>query len=350
MTIEVEPSEAQDAAQELRKLEAMALLERHSYRPPWWLRSAHAQTVGARYGRRVPNPAMRAERWDTPDDDFLTLHFLDGAEDAPTALVLHGLEGSVESTYVLGLLRELAMANWNAVALEFRSCGAEMNRARRMYHSGETSDLAFVVDRLIERRPNIALYIAGYSLGGNVTAKWFGEMGTRLPKNVKAAAVVSAPYDLLRSGIHMDNSISLLYVRHFLRKLIPKAVEKERQVPGCMDIEKVKRARTFKAFDDFATAPLHGFEDARDYYTKSGCGQFLDGIRRPTLLISSDDDPFNPGATLPRETAKGSPWLHPLWTVRGGHVGFIREGKGRGVGNWAEEQIVRFFEAYNGER
>ena len=175
-------------------------------------------------------------------------------------------------------------------------------------------------------------------------------MGTRIPIIVKAAAVVSAPYDLLRSGIHMDNSISLLYVRHFLRKLIPKAVEKERQFPGCMDIEKVKRARTFKAFDDFATAPLHGFEDARDYYTKSGCGQFLDGIRHPTLLISSDDDPFNPGATLPRETAEHSPWLHPLWTERGGHVGFIREGKGRGVGNWAEEQIVRFFEAYNGER
>jgi len=292
-------------------------------------------------------PAMRVERWETPDDDFLDLHFLEGRDDMPTALLLHGLEGSIDSTYFLGLILELGRQGWNVVAMEFRSCSGEINRAKRMYHSGETSDVAWVVERLIERQPDVELYLAGFSLGGNVTAKWFGERGADLPSNVKAGAVVSAPYDLVASSLHMDNSISRLYVLHFLRKLMPKVVEKERQYPGLLDIERLEKARTFKEFDDHATAPLHGFKDAHDYYTSVACGNFLEGIRRPILLLSSTDDPFNPGDTLPRARAVEHPYLHPQFTERGGHVGFIRRsGVGRGMGCWSEEQIVRFFEAY----
>ena len=324
----------------------MEILNAHPFEPPWWLRNPHLQTFGARYIRRAPLPDMCTERWTTPDDDFLDLHFLAGRADMPTALLLHGLEGSVESTYLKGLIQELARHNWNLVAMEFRTCSGEINRAKRMYHSGETGDVAFVVDRLIERRPDIELYIAGYSLGGNVTAKWFGETGDTLPKNIKAGAAVSAPYDLVTAGIHMDHSFSRIYVLHFLRKLVPKAIEKDRQYPGVLDIEKVKNARTFREFDDHATAPLHGFKDAHDYYTSVACGRFLEGIRRPTLLLSSADDPFNPGEMLPYDLAERHPYLHPQFTQRGGHVGFIRRGDSSAVGYWAEEQIVRFFEAY----
>ena len=337
---------AADALQAQFKEEVMAELAAHPYRTPWWLRNPHAQTVGARYLRRLSKPAMRVERWDTPDDDFLDLHFLEGREDMPTALLLHGLEGSIDSTYFLGLVLEIARHDWNVVALEFRTCSGEINRARRMYHSGETSDVAWVVDRLIERRPDIELYVAGFSLGGNVTAKWFGECGDALPANVKAGAVISAPYDLVASGSHMDNGISRLYVLHFLRKLLPKAIEKDKQYPGVLDIERLKNARTFKEFDDYATAPLHGFKDAHDYYTSVGCGRFLEGIRRPTLLLSSADDPFNPGQTLPHDLAERHPYLHPQFTDRGGHVGFIRRGASGGLRVWSEEQTVRFFEAY----
>ena len=340
---EKEPAESLQARW---KDEVMAELAAHPFQPPWWLRNAHAQTVGARYVRGLKKPAMRVERWDTPDDDFLDLHFLEGSNDMPTALLLHGLEGSIESTYFQGLILELARNDWNVVAMEFRTCSGEINRAKRMYHSGETSDLAWVVDQLIARRPDIELYLAGFSLGGNVTAKWFGESGGALPPNVKAGAVVSAPYDLVVSGIHMDNSISRLYVLHFIRKLMRKVVEKDKQYPGVLDVERLKRARTFKDFDDYATAPLHGFKDAHDYYTSVACGQFLEGIRRPTLLLSSADDPFNPGETLPYDLAERHPYLHPLFTDRGGHVGFIPRGWRRGLGCWSEEQIVRFFQAY----
>ncbi len=346
LTTQAEKVAAADSLQAHYKEEVMAELDAHPFEAPWWLRNPHAQTVGARYARRLRKPDMRVERWDTPDDDFLDLHFLEGSAKMPTALLLHGLEGSIDSTYFMGLVLELARHDWNVVAMEFRSCSGEINRAKRMYHSGETSDIAWVVDRLIERSPDIELYVAGFSLGGNVTAKWFGESGDALPANVKAGAVISAPYDLVASGIHMDNSISRLYVLHFLRKLLPKAIEKDKQFPGVLDMERLKKARTFKEFDDYATAPLHGFKDAHDYYTSVGCGRFLEGIRRPTLLLSSADDPFNPGETLPYDLAARHPYLHPQFTARGGHVGFLRRGTSKGLSVWSEEQTVRFFEAY----
>jgi predicted alpha/beta-fold hydrolase len=293
----------------------------------------------------VEKPPLRVERWDTPDDDFIDVHFLEGDPAMPTAVLLHGLEGCIESTYFMAMLRELHRAGWNAAAMEFRSCRGEMNRARRMYHSGETEDVGFVVQRLIERRPDIELYVAGYSLGGNVTAKWFGECGDALPANVRAGAAISAPYDLVASGKHMDSTVSRLYVLHFLRKLVPKAEEKHQQYPGVIDIERIRGARTFKEFDDHATAPLHGFADAHDYYTRVACGRYLEGVRRPLLLLSAEDDPFNPGHTLPRELAARHPYLHAEFTRFGGHCGFVQRGAD-GVESWAEAQVVRFFEAY----
>lgn len=342
----VENVHSQDSAsaQAARKARMMETLNTHPFVPLTGAANAHAQTVGARYLRRTIQPEYRHERWTTPDDDFLDLHFVEGGDPGkPTALLLHGLEGCRESTYIRSLVRELSRQRWNAVVMEFRSCGGELNRARRMYHSGETTDLDYVAHRLLDRDPNMQLYVAGFSLGGNVTAKWLGEGGDDIPAAVKGAAVISAPYDLLTSSAHMDNSLSRFYVRHFLRMLIPKALAKEAQHPGCFDAEAVRRARTFNGFDDAATAPLHGFADAEDYYRKSGCGQFVSGIRRPTLLLSAADDPFNPGSTLPREAAEVSPYLHPQFPERGGHVGFLR----RGFGSWAEEQAVRFFTACN---
>lgn len=329
------------------KAEVLAELAQHPFAPPPWLRNAHVQTVAARYGRKVIRPeGLRVERWDTPDGDFLDMYFADGDPAMPTALLLHGLEGSIDSTYFLALIQELVRKRWNVAAMEFRSCSGEMNRAPRMYHSGETEDLAFVASRLIERNPQIALYVAGYSLGGNVTAKWFGEMSDRLSPNIRAGAAISAPYDLVTSADHMDGlRLSRLYVLHFLRKLKPKAIAKDAQHPGIIRADRALRARRFRDFDDHATAPLHGFADARDYYTRVSCGQFLPNVRRPLLLLSAADDPFNPGQTLPRALAETQPYLHALFTDRGGHCGFLHRGP-EGLEDWAERRVVQFFEAY----
>jgi hypothetical protein len=340
------PTAAPAAPEQARhKADVLAELAQYPFRPPWWLRNAHVQTVGGRYLRRAMKPALRAERWDTPDGDFVDVHFLEGDPAMPTALLLHGLEGNIDSPYFVGLIQEFAQRAWNVAAMEFRSCSGEMNRAARMYHSGETGDIAFVAQRLIERNPEVAIYVAGYSLGGNVTAKWFGEMGDRLPPNIRAGAAICAPYDLVESARHMDSTLSRLYVLYFLRYLVAKATEKDRQHPGIINLERVRRASTFKEYDDHATAPLHGFADAHDYYSRVGCGQFLPGVRRPLLLLSAADDPFNPGRTLPRAAAEAHPFLHPLFADRGGHVGFVQRRAGS-FDFWAEQRVVEFFEAY----
>jgi len=321
----------------------MAELDRHPYRVPAWLRWNHGQTVWSPWFRRKDLPAYRLEQIDTPDDDFLRLHVLDGKPDAPTALLLHGLEGSVRSGYNIGLALQLSNAGWRVVAMEFRSCGGVMNRAKRLYHSGETTDLAFVVDYLIDQNPDTRIYIAGTSLGGNVTAKWLGESAESIPDNVAGAAVVCPPFDMLRAGPHIDQVLGGRYVKHFLKTLIPKAIEKEAQYPGCVDIKRVCASQTFEEFDTWGTAAIHGFEDAFDYWRKVACGQFLPHIRVPTMLVAAADDPFNPADTLPHETAAESPHLYPQFTKRGGHVGFVYGSPWR-PRYWAEEQVRRFFQ------
>lgn len=321
----------------------LAELNRHPFVPAWWLPGPHAQTVWpALFRRRAALPPVQKIRLDTPDGDFLDIWVQAARPGAPTILLLHGLEGSFRSRYIWGMHHTLGGIGWNAVTMEHRSCGGEINRARRMYHMGETSDLALVVQHLIERHATGRLYLCGYSLGGNVIAKWLGESGTQLPDAIAGAAAISSPYNLLISGPYMDRPVIRPYRMKFLRTLKKKAILKDRQYPGIVDLPRVLRSTTFEQFDSLATAPLHGFKDAADYWKQVSCGQFLDNVRRPLLLVSAEDDPFIPGGSFPTRSVEESPYLYPLLTRQGGHVGFVYGDPWR-PGFWAEEQVVRFF-------
>jgi predicted alpha/beta-fold hydrolase len=259
-------------------------------------------------------------------------------------IILHGLEGSVRSNYVGGLAGGAQALGWAVTAMEFRSCGGELNRARRLYHLGETGDLGHLVATLSGREPDRRLFLSGVSLGANVIAKWLGEQQDTVPALVRAAAVISAPYDLTVSGPVIDRTLGGLYTRRFLRTLIPKALAKERQFPGSIDFQRVAEARTFVEFDTEATARFHGFRDAWDYWEQCSSGPFLERVRRPLLLVSSADDPFNPGATLPRGISARNPWVQELFTRRGGHVGFV-EGWPWRSRHWAEARVIEFLQA-----
>ncbi|HRI86684.1 MAG TPA: alpha/beta fold hydrolase [Candidatus Hydrogenedentes bacterium] len=322
----------------------MAVLNAHAYRVPWWLTNGHLQTVWAPFFRPRIQVQRTAERLDTPDGDFVMIHTAEGKRDMPAVIMLHGLEGSANSKYILGMTEKLAALGWTSITLEYRGCSDEMNLAPRMYHSGETTDLAMLATRIAPRYERV--YLAGFSLGGNVITKWLGESPDEVPENVIAAAAVCAPFDLTVAGPHIDRLLGGLYARHFLRTLQRKAIAKERQFPGCIDVERVRAARTLRDFDNDATAVMHGFDGVDHYYGTQRCGRYLDGIRVPILLLSSADDPFNPSITLPREEADASDYLHPQFTDRGGHVGFVY-GSPFAQRYWAEEQIVRFFACYN---
>lgn len=298
----------------------------YTYRPAWWVPGGHAQTLWGKFLRPRPPLPTRTERWTTPDGDFLDVHRLESrASDAPRLLFLHGLEGTIRSHYVAGFFREARRRGWAADLMIFRGCGDEPNRAPRFYHSGETTDLAFALDRVIAESPERPIVLAGVSLGGNVLLKYLGERGRAVASQVRAAAAISVPFDLERGARHISTGFSRIYDRHFLRTLRQKAFAKLERYPGLFDPGALERAGSIFEFDDAVTAPVHGFADAHDYYSRSSSLGFLHLIQVPTFLLSSVDDPFLPEDVLDqvRAIAAENPRLSLEFTERGGHVGFV---------------------------
>jgi uncharacterized protein len=279
--------------------------------------------------RRLSTP-LRIERWTTPDDDVLELRRLDAPAGAlpsvPHAVFMHGLEGGVHSHYVANLFAEAARRGWSADLILFRGCAGELNRARRFYHSGETTDFDFALRRIVAERPGTPIGLAGVSLGGNVLLKWLGEQGVDgVPAAVRGAAAVSVPFDLARGCRRLSHGFSRVYERFFLRSLIAKARRKLARHPDLCDAAALDRVRTLWDFDDLVTAPVHGFRNALDYYTQSSSIHYLHGVRVPTLLLSALDDPFLPAEVLDevRSIAQQNPALEIEFLQRGGHVGFV---------------------------
>ena len=300
----------------------------YTYAQAWWVRGGHAQTLWGRFFRRRRALFTRVERWDTPDGDFLDVYRLDAPQGVtPDAhlFLLHGLEGTVRSHYVTGFFAEARRRGWSADLLVFRGCGDEPNRAPRFYHSGETTDLAFAVDRVMRENSERAIVLAGASLGGNVLLKYLGECGVDVPTQIRAAAAISVPFDLERGARHIARGLSRIYDRHFLRSLRAKALAKLDQYPDLFDRELLQRARCIYDFDDAVTAPVHGFADAHDYYARSSALGWIGRIRIPTFLLSAMNDPFLPGEVLAgvRDVAAGNPNLTLEFSAGGGHVGFV---------------------------
>jgi predicted alpha/beta-fold hydrolase len=209
--------------------------------------------------------------------------------------------------------------------LIFRGCGDEPNRAPRFYHSGETGDLEFAIDRVLDEFPKAPLVLCGVSLGGNVLLKWLGERGDSLPEAVHAAAAISVPFNLERGSRHISRGFARVYERHFLKTLKRKAAEKLSRFPGLFDIDSMLGAETLYDFDEIVSGPIHGFRDAHDYYTRSSSLRYLSRIRRATLLLSARDDPFLPAEVLDEVSAvaRNNRFLTTEFSARGGHVGFV---------------------------
>jgi uncharacterized protein len=324
------------------------------FRAPWWLHSPHVQTVAGKILRRAPATRLWRERWQTPDGDFLDLDFAfdpqraANAAASPICLVLHGLEGSARRPYALLTYHALARRNVRAVGLNFRGCSGEPNRLPRFYHSGDTDDARLVLERLHARWPAAPLGAIGFSLGGNVLLKLAGEMADAEPGLPQAAIGISVPFDLAAGARALEHgTMSRLYSYYFLHSLRGKLRAKANALAGHLDLERALAARTMREFDDAATAPLHGFADAADYYRRSSSAAFLARIRVPTLLLQAEDDPFQPRDALPRQAFAQNASIEARVARHGGHVGFVT-GPPWAPGFWAEEEAARFVAAQLG--
>lgn len=291
-----------------------------SFRPAWWLPGAHLQTFWPYMFRRNHKLETRRERFDLPDGDFVDLNWTVRPTTGPIVIILHGLEGSIQSSYAGGILKAIEARGWRGLFMHFRSCSGESNRHARFYHSGDTHDFAAVVEMIRQREPETLLAAVGYSLGGNVLLKWLGETGADCP--LVAAAAVSVPFELKFAAERINRGFSRLYQWHFLRSLRQKVYSKIDELPVEVSVSELKKIRSMRIFDDLITAPLHGFEDVDDYYKKASSRPWLRNIARPTLLLQSKDDPFMTPNVVP-EPYELSPSITLELTPRGGHVGFV---------------------------
>ncbi len=259
------------------------------------------------------------ERWDTPDGDFVDVDFC-GDSGAERQLVLfHGLEGGSDSHYARAIAAAALERGWRLAIPHFRGCSGEPNRTARAYHSGDSEEIDWVLQRF--GRPVFAL---GVSLGGNALLKWLGERGAGARALVRRAAAVSAPLDLAAAGNALDRGLNrFIYTRHFLSTLKPKSLAKLEVFPQLYDAARVRAARTFREFDNLVTAPLHGFRDTDDYWTRSSCGAYLAHIRVPTLVLNARNDPFLPEQALLGAAQKAAACVVLEFPRTGGHAGFL---------------------------
>ncbi len=302
------------------------------------LHNPHLQTLAPQL-RPLPPIDLRIERLDTPDGDFIDLGWAGATgDDAPIAILLHGLGGGFDSKYQRGLARRLASRGWRCVLLRFRGAGPESNRLPRSYHQGDTGDLRWLWQRLRRAAPTRLLVAVGWSMGGNILLRALAEEGSACP--LDAAVAASVPFSLQACAEHLDQGFARIYQRHLLKDLksIVQRKHAAATLPTGIDVDTALAARSFIAFDDAFTAPLNGFIDARDYYRRCASGSILGDIRTPTRIVQSLDDPFMPRAVVPTAEAL-SPAVTLELSEHGGHVGFLGRGT-RGATHWWLESHV----------
>jgi len=298
-------------------------MKHKKFKAAWWLKNRHLQTLWPTLFRRKAKIHYSQERLELPDKDFLDINWFHTTTSGPIVLILHGLNGSMHSPYVIGLLKQLHRDNYRTAVMHFRGCSGEPNRLARSYHSGETTDLDYVVSTLKAREPTTPIFIIGFSLGGNVLLKWLGEKGEQAP--IHAAVAVSVPFELDKSTTQLNQGLSRLYqwwlVRGLKQAYMNKVKMRALKLPALSALS-WKEINTFRKFDENFTAPLHGFQNADEYYKKSSSRQYLSSITVPTLVIHAADDPFTSLDSLP-EPSELPAAITYLLTERGGHVGFI---------------------------
>jgi predicted alpha/beta-fold hydrolase len=340
------------------------------YRAPRWLPTAHAQTIVPALFAHRPVVSYRRERWTTPDSDFIDLDWLsygvDGQDHAnidpaasrrsvataahaappstaPLFVLFHGLEGSSDSHYARVLMAEAKARGWHAVVPHFRSCSGSINLLPRFYHLADSAEVDWVLRRLKAQHAG-PVVAAGVSLGGNVLLRWLCEQEHDAAAVLDAAAAISAPLDVHAGGHAISQGFGMVYTRSFLKTLKRKALAKLDQYPGLFDRDAMLAARTMHAFDNAVTAPVHGFRDTEDYWTRATTRPFLRHIDVPTLLLNARNDPFLPGRVLPSE-AEVSAAVTLDQPAHGGHVGFMT-GPFPGRIDWLSQRVFAYLQTH----
>lgn len=325
-------------------------LEAKPFRAHRLFRNGHAQTLFA-YGYPRRKQLLSASQTDEsrlfevePGVRVLVrCRWQEKRRESPTIIFVHGLEGSSESTYMLGAADKAHRAGFNALRTNIRTCGGTEHLAPTLYHSGLTTDLAALIAELSTRDRLTEIYLAGFSLGGNQCLKFAGELGDDAPRALRGVCAVSPSLDLAACADAIETRSNFIYSRQFLRSLKQHMRRAAELYPERYDARPLELIRTIRDFDARYTAPHAGFRDADDYYARASALQFIAAIRVPTLVIHAEDDPFVPFASFRSQALRENPRIVLLAPRRGGHVGFVADSMRDGEDRfWAENRVVEF--------
>jgi uncharacterized protein len=317
-----------------------------TFEPHPLLRNPHAQTLVSSFlPRRFPRlPRSVSRDFETESGTRIRgeCHWQAFPQEQPTLVLVHGLEGSSESGYMLGVAERAFAAGWNAVRLNQRNCGGTESLTPTLYNSGLSADYRAVLAELIERDTLARVFFAGYSMGGNLVLKMAGEFAGAAPPQLRGVAGVCPTVDLAKCADALALPGNFIYEEHFVRSLKKRMRRKAELFPGKFDLGPMARVRTLRDFDDRITAKYCGFLDAGDYYARSSALRVAAGIRVPTLIVTAQDDPFVPFASFSDPAIANNANIRVVAPEHGGHCAFLSRHAGD-ARFWAEASLMEFF-------
>ncbi len=317
------------------------------FRPRGLFRGGHAQTIAGNFLLRQNLLPAADERLFEVEPGIQVLchcHWQVDRVSAITVIVVHGLEGSVESGYMIGTGSKAWAAGMNVVRMNMRNCGGTEHLGPSLYNSGMSHDVGVVVKTLIADEQLPAIALVGYSMGGNLVLKLLGEWGSDAPPEVKAGVGVSPAMDLAPSADALHDVANRIYEYKFLRGLRKRVRRKAKLYPTLYDPRYLRGLRSIRDFDEQITARYCGFTGADDYYARASSANVLDRIAVPTLVLHAEDDPFIRVLPQTREKLLNNTHITYIETASGGHCAFLAEPNGYD-GRWAEREAVRFIQA-----
>ena len=306
----------------------------NNYQRPKVLFNGHLETIYPALFRKVTISSVPVrERITTSDDDFLDIDWYRNGGNK-VLILQHGLEGSSDRPYILGMARAFLLHGFDVCAWNFRGCSGQVNKAKIFYHSGATYDLESVLDHVSKGYDEI--FLIGFSLGGNLTLKYLGEK--ERSTKIKKAVAISVPIDLNSSSWQLTQPNCIIYEKRFLKNLKKKIIQKALASNHELNISLMDQVQSLRDFDEYFTSRIHGFQGAEDYYAKCSAVNFLSGIKIPTLILNAKNDP------LLRKESLFPDLNNPIVTFdlqnQGGHVGFT-EFNSSGY-FWSEKRALNF--------
>ena len=316
-----------------------------SFEPHPLLKNGHAMTVAAVYWPRrfaLPAPEKRLFQVEEGSQLLAQCHWQQGkGRDVPVLVIVHGLEGSCESSYVRGVAEKAFQRGYHAIRVNQRNCGGSERLTPTLYNSGMSEDYRAVLEELTENDGFTQVFFAGYSMGGNLVTKMAGEFGDRVPRALRGVCAVCPALDLAACADALAKRNNYFYQRHFVSSLMSSYARKAKLFPDKYARDGFAKIRSVRQFDDVITAPCFGYRDAQEYYDAASARKIVGHVRMPLLMITAQDDPFVPYESFLAALVTENPAIRFLAPEHGGHCAFISS-KGGGERFWAEQRIVDF--------